>query len=112
MARSRATILHQSFLTVLRVLRAPPRLCVKLFLPKRRRARGLPRARWRERGHGPVGHRGAEPMERGRVGSGLVGLLLGDQAADPLGEQGAVERLLEGVVEAEAVRLVAGLVAG
>ena len=33
------------------------------------------------------------------VGSGFVGLLLRDQAADPLGEQGAVERLLEGVVE-------------
>ena len=39
------------------------------------------------------------------VGSGLVGLLLRDQAADPLGEQGAVERLLEGVVEARARRV-------
>ena len=47
-----------------------------------------------------------------RAGSGLVGLFLGDQAADPLGEQGTVERLLERVVEAQAVRLVTRLVAG
>src|SRR4051812_25217462 len=45
------------------------------------------------------------------AGSGLVGLLLGDQATDPLGQQGAVEGLLEGVVEPQAVGLVAGLVA-
>src|SRR5437762_12792804 len=47
-----------------------------------------------------------------RRSSGLVGLLLRDQAANPLGEQDAVERLLEGVVEAEAVDFLARLAAG
>src|SRR6478752_4426049 len=57
---------------------------------------------------------GADPGRGIRIGrrSGLVGLLLRDQAADPLGEQGAVERLLECVVEPQAVRLVPRLVAG
>src|SRR5262245_52359622 len=59
-----------------------------------------------------------EPRARSRVketgrsgGSGFVGLLLRDQAAYPLGEQGSVERLLEGIIEAEGVELLARLVA-
>src|SRR4051794_4195293 len=50
---------------------------------------------------------GMEPTIR----SGLVGLLLGDQPAEPLAEQHAVERLLERVVEAEVVQLLARLLA-
>ena len=60
---------------------------------------------------GPVGFARIEAAGR-PYRSRLVGLLLGDQAADPLGEQGAVERLLEGVVEAQVVDVLGRLVAG
>ncbi len=47
-----------------------------------------------------------------RFGSGLVSLLLRDQATDTLGQKRTVERLLEGVVEPQREGLVTRFVAG
>lgn len=44
--------------------------------------------------------------------SGLLGLLLGDQAAHPLSQKSPVKRLFEAIVETKREGLLAGLIAG
>src|SRR5262249_4368624 len=86
-----------------------PRACRRRAAPRRRKRRA------RESSCAASGRTSGSRYRRSEgpgSESGLVGLLLRNQATHPLGQQGAVERLLEGIVEPERVKLLAGLVVG